>query len=811
MAGHLPYRACVLLRMGGGIVRTGILLTAWLLSVPVQGQCTTTISTFPYTEGFESAASWTSGGTGNDWGWGTPAHPNINSAANGNRAWCVGGLTGSFYTFGQQSFLEGPCFDLSDVAYPYISFSIFWECERTYDGMALQYSLNGGASWTNVGSVSGPTDCLNANWYNTANINNLQLASPRNGWSGRIGPTQGSCAGGQGSGGWVTASQCIGDLAGEPSVKFRFVFGAGTQCNDYDGIAIDDIRVGEAPPNGANFSFTCNGSTVGFTQNAPLCPTGFEWNFGDPASGAANISTAANPAHVFTAPGTYQVTLTVTGPCNAPGSITLPVTVLGVAIDAVEPACGADNGTLTAVVSGGPGPYSYAWAPGGQGTATIEGLAPGGYSVTVTAPNACAATAVAQLGNGLAGPEVSIATTPVGCFGGDDGTASLVVTGGTPPYSYAWSGGLPAAVQQTGLQAGPIACTVTDANGCTGSAQALVGGPDELVVEVPAVLDLCAGEPLNVVASAEGGTPAYTYTWTPPLPYEVPPGSTSYSVVATDQNGCSSAAALTTVNGAVTEVPVYTWSEPAGCAPHCVTFTAQGVGTGVRTWSFGDGSGAEGDVVEHCFTGQGPFPVTLTITGPEGCTATTTVPDLVEVWPLPQPRIATSATVVALEDATFELTATGADVDPDSVVWHFGDPLESTASGSQTVFTYGGPGCYTVELEAWSPDGCRASTTRLLCVEEDFAVHVPNAFTPNGDGFNDVFRAVSPVLQPRFYELEVFDRWGRSVFVSNAIAQGWDGTINGSPVPPGVHPWRLSLVDAFGVEHLRRGHVTLLR
>jgi len=808
MAGHLPYRARVLMQMRCVVDRIGVLLMALLVGASARGQCPATITTFPYTEGFEAAASWTSGGTGNDWAWGAPAHPTINSAATGAKAWCVGGLTGSFYTFGEQSFLEGPCFDLSGVAYPYISFSLFWECERTYDGMALQYSLNGGGSWTNVGAVSGPSDCLNLNWYNTANINNLQLASPRNGWSGRMGPTQGSCAGGQGSGGWVTAAQCIGYLAGETSVKFRFVFGAGTQCNDYDGIAIDDIFIGEAPPNVAAFSYTCNGGTVGFTQNAPLCPSGFAWNFGDPASGAANTSNAANPAHVFTAPGTYQVTLTVNGPCNAPGSITLPVTVLGVAIDAVEPTCGAANGALAAVVTGG-GPYAFTWTPGGQTTATIGGLAAGNYSVSVNAPNACGAAATVQLSNGATGPSVSIATTPVSCSGGSDGTATLTVTGGTPPYTYAWSGGLPSVLLQTGSQAGPIGCTVTDANGCTGAALAQVDGPDDLVVEVPAVLDLCAGAPLNVVVSATGGTPAYTYTWTPSLPYDVLPGSASFSVVATDQNGCTSAAVNTMVNGSVTEAPVFTWTEPAGCSPHCVTFTAEGGSTGVRTWSFGDGAEAEGDVVAHCYAAPGPYPVMLTVTSPGGCVATTTVPDLVEVWPLPRPRISTSATVVTLEDATFELTALGADVD--TVVWHFGDPLGSTASGEQVVFTYAGPGCYTVELEAWSPEGCRATTTRVLCVEEEFAVYVPNAFTPNGDGYNDVFRAVSPVLQPRRFDLAVFDRWGRSVFVADALAQGWDGTLKGTLVPPGVYAWSLTLVDAFGVEHVRSGHVTLLR
>jgi gliding motility-associated-like protein len=810
MSGHLPYPMGVVQKMWGMLkVMPGMLVLVLGASAGVQAQCPTTITSFPYTESFEAGPAWTSGGVGDDWAWGAPAHPTINSAADGTNAWCVGGLTGSFYNFGQQSFLEGPCFDLSGLAYPYVSFSLFWECERNFDGLGFQYSLDGGVTWNNVGAVNGPEDCINTNWFNTSNITNLQLASPRNGWSGRIGATQGSCAGGQGSEGWVTAGQCIGNLAGQSSVKFRFVFGAGTTCNNYDGIAIDEVYVGEAPPNVASFTYTCNGATVGFTQTAALCPTSYAWNFGDPASGAANTSTSPDPAHAFSAPGTYAVTLTVSGPCNAMSSVTVPVTVLDVNVTATDPTCGVQNGALTATVTGGAGPFTYAWSPGGQNTATITGLGPGSYSVAVSMPNACVAEADAQLDNGAVGPNAGIVTTPVSCFGATDGAATLSVTGGTPPYTYAWSGGLPSVTVQNGLPAGTVSCTVTDANGCAGAAEATVGGPDELVVNAPAALDLCAGAPLTVLVSATGGTPVYSYSWTPPLPYEVLPGNTNYGVVATDQNGCTSAVAITVVNGATAEAPLFTWTDTIGCMPHCVTFSNEGSGDGVFTWDLGNGATSEGAEVEYCYTAAGVFPVTLTVTSAEGCEASLTVPDLIRVWPPPDARIVSSATVVTLDDATFTLSAGGTGWD--SCAWSFGDPLGSMAVGPQVAFTYPVAGCYTVALTVWSPEECSASTTRELCVEEEFAIYLPNSFTPNGDGFNDLFRAVSPLLQPRAVELLVFDRWGRAVHRGDALEPGWDGTYNGTAVEPGVYAWRFTLVDAFGIEHLRTGHVTLLR
>ena len=206
------------------------------------------VTTYPYVEGFEAAPSWTAAGANSDWAWGTPAHPTINTAGGGIRSWCIGGLTGNFYALSQQATLSSPCFNFSTLNYPWISLKIFWECERQWDGMVLQSSINNGVSWQNVGAFGDPNDCNTANWYNYGNITWLTSlpAGTRHGWTGRVGATAGSCTGGFGSGlsgGWLTAKHCLVGLANQPNVKFRFIFGSGTTCNNYDGIAIDDIYI----------------------------------------------------------------------------------------------------------------------------------------------------------------------------------------------------------------------------------------------------------------------------------------------------------------------------------------------------------------------------------------------------------------------------------------------------------------------------------------------------------------------------------------------------------------------------------------
>lgn len=377
-----------------------ILFTGFLNRL--SAQCTGGISSFPFNEDFElNDGGWVSGGVGNDWAWGTPAKPAITAAGGGSRCWVVGGLTGSSYSNGEASWLQSPCFDFTNLQYPYILFKVNWEMEQRFDGASLQYSLDDGASWAIVGSAADVKNCLNNNWFNFSPITYLSpLSSVRDGWSGNKQPTSGSCQGGNGSNGWVIATHTMPYLAGKPGVLFRFIFGAGTICNNYDGFGIDDIMISEAPPNDADFSFVCiNNNTVNFTNSSAVCPTTFTWNFGDPASGADNTSAAANPSHTFSAPGKYTVTLSVSGPDNAPSTITKEVTVINAVVTMLKMVDCQNNtgGSLTVSVEGTTDPLHVAWntSPAQTGS-TIFNLPEGIYTATITGTNVCTITATGK-------------------------------------------------------------------------------------------------------------------------------------------------------------------------------------------------------------------------------------------------------------------------------------------------------------------------------------------------------------------------------------------------------------------------------
>ena len=367
-------------------------LFAWMIlssSNASFGQCALTISTYPYNESFESSqGGWTSGGTLNDWAWGTPAKPVINSAASGTKCWITGGLFTAFYNYGERSWVQSPCFDFTSLAHPYITFKIFWQTEYRFDGGNLQYSLNGGNSWSNVGGYNDPVNCINAKWYNHSPVSYLSgLASVRDGWSGSGSST--------GSNGWVLAKHCISYLAGEPSVIFRFAFGAGTQQNDFDGLAFDDITIQESPPLIPSFTSSCRSThALGFTDQSSTCPNGWNWNFNDPGSGNSNIVSVQHPVHTFSTAGSFNVTLTASNGCSAPASISHYVNVINTTAVTTDPSCfGGHDGSATISVAGSGSPYSYLWNTNPVQTgATSTGLSQGTYAYYVSGNNVCGDT-----------------------------------------------------------------------------------------------------------------------------------------------------------------------------------------------------------------------------------------------------------------------------------------------------------------------------------------------------------------------------------------------------------------------------------
>jgi gliding motility-associated-like protein len=489
---------------------------------PALAQCSgPAISSFPFLETFESSnGAWVPGGTASDWAWGTPIKPVINRAGGGSKCWVTGTLTQPFYSSNQNSTLTSPCFNFTGLTAPFIRFKIFWETERRYDGASLQYSEDGGVTWVTVGSNTDYINCPENNWYNTTTI----TALGSHGWSGNIQPTA-ACTGGAGfgSGQWREAGHEVYALAGKANVRFRFRFAAGSVCNGYDGFAIDDFWVGEAPAGTASFTYSCTAADrVQFSGTTALCGATYLWNFGDPASGSQNTATTASPEHTFSGPGRYTIRMAVQSGTAAPVTTTREVTILDLSLQQTGPIrCQGDKtASIRADVSLA-GNYTYQWNTQPPQTGPIAtGLGSGRYTVQVTGDGACTAQDFVVVEE----PEKLRVDTsyqhPV--CGGANGSARLTVSGGTGAYTYIWQPGTSTTSVATGLAPGIYRAEVRDAAGCTAEATFTLLNRSDYSISLGADTTICNGQQVvlnpgnhSSYSWQDGSTsPTYTVTTT---------------------------------------------------------------------------------------------------------------------------------------------------------------------------------------------------------------------------------------------------------------------------------------------------------
>jgi gliding motility-associated-like protein len=445
-----------------GYVRLLFFTAIVLISSRLSAQC---INTYPFLEDFEASnGNWTIGGVNSDWTWGAPSKARINAAGSGTNCWITGGLASSVYNGGQRSWIESPCFDFSTLQRPYVRFLIYWDTERQYDGGNLQYSTNNGVTWQNVGNSATNVHCRILNWFNSPGINNIAgLATPQQGWSGTTLSSSGNCLGGNGSGGWKTAQYCLENLKGETDVIFRFTFGSGTSCNNYDGLAIDSFAIADFDEPLVDFSYVCNGERkVDFTAAAVSCPSGIIWDFDDPAS-TMNSATSLSASHEFSGPGLYEVKLSVTEPCIGTYVRSRTVIIPDVESTLYPPSCpGISDGAIQLESTPYPG-LTFSWnLPGNPAADSVGGLAAGNYQVIVNVDSGCAQVLEIDLEDNPDGlPKTDLADVALIC----PPETLLAVPGNFD--SYLWSDG---STDPTLLIEAPgtYTVTVTNAAGCTG-------------------------------------------------------------------------------------------------------------------------------------------------------------------------------------------------------------------------------------------------------------------------------------------------------------------------------------------------------
>ncbi len=646
----------------------------------------------------------------------------------------------------------------------------------------------------------------------------------------------------------------------------------------------------------ATCSYKCDGQAIA-VPNGGTNPYAYTWSGGGSGASVNNLCVGTKDS----------VTVTDAHGCIADTTVKItdpPPIVL--TTDSTAALCGKTSGSAgIATISGGTPGYTYLWNTGAT-TSSISNINADVYQVIITDANKCNDTATITVPTIPGDSAKIIATVNELCFGGNNGSATATVWGGTTPYTYTWQTTAPVqtSLTATGLTAGTYTFSVTDANGCIYKTYATITQPTPVIVTVPPDT-ICIGQSATLTATASGGTPGYTYLWnnnsTGASFTSNATVTTAYNVQATDTNGCMSpvmpvtlvvrnplivvcgpkasmcpggSVNLTATGAGGDNIYTYTWAPAAGlnvttgvsviasptvsttytvtlkdacgtpqavdsvvvtiyptpvvnliadtlqgCYPLCVTFkdlSTIGGGDSIVSWdwSFGDGNSSNSQNPSHCYTNPGVYTVSLTVTSNKNCSSSVTINNYITVYSHPVADFSLTPQPTNIMNPTIYFTDHSTDAyGIANWWWQYGDGTDTTGIVRNTQHTYGDTGNYCVTLTVTNIHGCVATTVNCLEISPFFVIYVPNAFTPNGNGVNELFTAKGVGIIN--YQMWIFDRWGQQIYYTTNLYGGWDGVVqggaSGTQAQEDTYVWLIEVTDVFHKDHRYIGRVTLIK
>jgi gliding motility-associated-like protein len=515
--------------------------------------------------------------------------------------------------------------------------------------------------------------------------------------------------------------------------------------------------------------------------------------------------------------GNYEVVATDANGCSSGQQfiITEPGE-LEINLNATDVLCyGENNGSVTAMVTGGIGSYSFDWLGSNANTPVLNNLSSGSYSVIVSDQNGCTQSTSVNI---TEPPPVSVITSgDVVICSGQTATLTASGTGGIGTFTYLWDNTITDSV----LIVSPVSpasysVIATDSNGCQSSVQIIqVGHFPALSSYIVGIPMICPGEYIDltpVVTGGDGGS--YSYKWSNGFTSSsinvAPLTATNYSVIVTD--GCGSTA-VTDIDIDVEPIPLISFipDKTMGCGELNVNFINNSITTAGSSflWNFGDNTSDThlNPVKEYLMAGE--YDVSLSVTSPLGCISSMTIPQAVIVHPSPvsvftyspQNEISVHNTKV-----NFLNLSKGADY----WNWDFGDG-KGTSSDQHPQYYFPENGSFLVSLIVGNTQGCEDTSYQKVKIEDNFSVFFPNTFTPDYDGMNDYFYVYGEGIQA--LEMKIFDRWGKVIFNTNSINVPWNGRFfnSGEECPVGVYVYMLLVTDSTGKIHSYNGTINLIR
>lgn len=549
-------------------------------------------------------------------------------------------------------------------------------------------------------------------------------------------------------------------------------------------------------------------ATVNPTQGS--APFTYTWT-----PGGQTTQTATNLVS-----GPYTVHITDALGCGVNVNVNVPNTNATFSGSSTLVSCpGGNDGTATATMTPPLGTVSYNWYDaGGQTTQTATGLIAGTYHcvVTTSLSTGCTDTVEVIVSEIPGMVSTIINQQDVTCNSANNGVIEISVANGTAPYTYSWDNSASTGPLANDLYAGTHTVTITDANSCVITTTATIGEPAALkIISLTPDTIICpeATIVLNVQGTGGNGPIFYTYTWKEngtvigtgsSITVDPAATATQYCVELTETCGSPSTDSCMTINFPEAIVPSYVSNLPYSCLPGDFIFINQSNNSAEIdsvVVDFGDGNTGifYGDSnLVHTYSSAGIYTVSIITTSIQGCVTTNTFPGIANVIANPVADFTMSANPTTI----FETVVKMQDKSSPGVVnwtWNATGSSPNNSNYQNPTFHYpeGVVGTYTIRLIVETAEGCVDTIERVLSVNSDIIFYAPNAFTPDGDEFNQTWKFYVSGIDEYNFELMIFDRWGELIWETHDPNAAWDGTYNGKVVQAGAYSWIARVKDTY--------------
>lgn len=550
-----------------------------------------------------------------------------------------------------------------------------------------------------------------------------------------------------------------------------------------------------APPLSINTpsQLNCDTLSIDLTVTSMASPVDYLWSNGE------LVATTA-----ISSPGIFSVTVTNTqNNCTSTISQTVTQNIATPTVSimpSVFMTCFNSSQTLTATAS--PASVIYAWSNSATTSSTTVTSA-NNYSVTVEDPaNGCTATATEQVQADLTPPQVNILQpATLSCVVLDvdiDGTTNV------SNAAYAWSTGeTTPSINVSSPASYTLTVTNTD-NGCTASnlvtvAQNIV--VPSVIISTP-VPHGCAIASQVLTTTTNAVSPSYTWSTGASASSATITSAGLYTVTVTNGvNGCTASQTQTVVDAPPLVLSANTID------PLCITFPNSGniavtPTSGTPSYSYLWSDSSRNAVLGNLRPGS----YQVTVSDAQGCTAVGSyiLGYQYDFTIEANPRVA----IPLGESVVLEYVVNG-NAGTLTNLWSPNRYIDCETCANPTVSPLATL-LYRIDVE--NQVGCKASDTLTIKVVPSYELYVPNAFTPNQDGFNDIYEIYGNKKIWKFMDMQIFNRWGEMVFTSNDIDFKWDGRYKGSLLTPQVLTYilQISYINGF-TDKLQTGTISLIR